>query len=211
MALTLKQKNVYDFILNFYAENGVAPTQAEIKEAFALKSLGSVQRYLKYLKEHGLIEVESHENRGIHLVEDQIPQMGPTSVNLKLVGSVNAGPLAESFEDSGEVSLSMDHFGERDKHYIQHHYFALKVKGDSMKDAGIINGDIVVLERSSQYHNGDIVVARLDHEVTLKRLIQHQHLAKIELRPENPDFDSIWISKGEFEVQGKLHSLHRFY
>lgn len=197
MALTKKQKEVLDYITGYVREFGFSPTQKEIQENFGFKSLGSVQDYIKYLTNGGYLMNDSHSVRG--LMPSTVQQ---NSEDIPLLGSIAAGTPIEAIENSDVISVPVHMLG-RGQHY------ALKVKGESMIEAGILNGDVAIIKHQTQADNGDIVVAVVDNETTLKRYFKKPK--QIELHPENKSMKPIVIKDKECEIRGLLVGLIRTY
>lgn len=197
MALTKKQKDVLDFITEYVRENGYSPTQKEIQEHFGFKSLGSVQDYIKYLTNGGYLNNDSHSVRG--LMPSTVQQ---NSEDIPLLGSIAAGTPIEAIENSDTISVPVHMLG-RGRHY------ALKVKGESMIEAGILNGDVAIIKHQTQAENGQIVVAVVDNETTLKRYFKKSK--QIELHPENKSMKPIVIKDKECEIRGLMVGLIRTY
>lgn len=201
MSLTKNQKQVLDFIENYLDENGFSPTQKEIKDHFELKSYGSVQRYLKYLKEGGFLESDWNRRRGIKPLSVE-----PTSIEIPLVGDIAAGDPMEAIEnteDKIEVPLSLVPGN--------HPYFALRIKGESMIEEGIFENDIVIIKKQNQARSGQIIAAIIDGEATLKRYRPKDGI--VELIPANKDYEVIKVNPREknFGLAGILVGLLRSY
>jgi repressor LexA len=197
MALTRKQKEVLDFITDYVRTNGYSPTQKEIQEHFGFKSLGSVQDYIKYLTNGGYLINDSHSVRGlspsgVHQNAEEIP----------LLGSIAAGVPIEAIEHNDVISVPTTMLGKG-------LYYALKVKGDSMIEEGILNGDIAIIKHQTQASNGQIVVAVVENETTLKKYFKRAK--QIELHPANNTMKPIIIKDKECEVRGLLVGLIRTY
>jgi repressor LexA len=197
MALTKKQKDVLDFISGYVRENGYSPTQKEIQEHFGFKSLGSVQDYIKYLTSGGYLNNDSHSVRG--LMPSTVQQ---NSEDIPLLGSIAAGIPIEAIEHSDSISVPVHMLG-RGQHY------ALKVKGESMIEDGILSGDIAIIKHATQAENGQIVVAVVDNETTLKRYFKRSK--QIELHPANKTMKPIIIKDKECEIRGLMVGLIRTY
>jgi repressor LexA len=197
MALTKKQKEVLDFITEYVREHGFSPTQKEIQEHFGFKSLGSVQDYIKYLTLGGYLINDSHSVRGL----------SPSNVNqnseeIPLLGSIAAGSPIEAIENKEVISIPT-HMLSKGQHY------ALKVKGDSMIEEGILNGDIAIIKHQTNATNGQIVVAVIDNETTLKKYFKRSK--QIELHPANSSMKPIIVKDKECEIRGLLVGLIRTY
>ena len=176
-ALTPKQQQVYDFIVSFSNRHGYPPSVREIGEAVGLKSPSTVHFHLKGLETAGLITKAEGKTRAITL-SDPVP--GPDQV--PVVGSVAAGaPILA--QECIEDYLTFDTGGRPGE------YFALQVRGESMKDAGILPGDLVVVHQQSDARSGEIVVALFEDEATVKTLRRRD--GHIWLMPENPEYEPI--------------------
>ncbi len=197
MALTKKQKEVLDYITEYVRENSYSPTQKEIQENFGFKSLGSVQDYIKYLTNGGYLLNDSHSVRG--LMPSTVQQ---NTEEIPLLGSIAAGVPIEAIENSDMISIPVSMLG-RGKHY------ALKVKGESMIEEGILSGDIAIIKHANDAQNGQIVVAVVDNETTLKRYFKKAK--QIELHPANKTMKPIIIKDKECEIRGLLVGLLRTY
>ena len=176
-SLTPRQQEILDFIRNTLESLGAPPTRAEIASAFGFASHNAAEEHLKALAKKGIIVLEPGSARGIRLVE----QLG-----LPLIGSVAAGsPILAVENVQRRYTVDASLFQPRAD-------FLLRVRGLSMINAGILDGDLLAVHRSSEARNGQIVVARLDDEVTVKRFRQHANM--IELIAENPDFKPIVVN-----------------
>jgi len=174
--LTPRQTEILDLIRESIAERGSPPTRAEIAAAFGFRSPNAAEEHLKALARKGAIELLPGSSRGIRLLEEP---------GLPVVGRVAAGSpiLAEQhIEQHYEVDPQV--FQPR-AHYL------LRVRGMSMRDAGILDGDLLAVHRTSEARNGQVVVARVEDEVTVKRF--QQRGSQVQLLPENPDFEPIHV------------------
>ncbi|MBQ6164142.1 MAG: transcriptional repressor LexA [Clostridia bacterium] len=191
------QKRVYDYLVKALDEDGVPPSIREIGAAVGLKSTSSVQSNLIALEEAGYIERNPMHKRHIRLKNR--PSAAPV---VPLVGTVTAGmPITavEMIEDY--IPLFGGEADEADN------MFALRIRGDSMIDAGILNGDIVVVEKTQYAENGEIVVAMIDDEATVKRFYKEN--GHYRLQPENDAYEPIIVP--EVAIIGKVVSLLRSY
>lgn len=178
--LTPRQQEILDFIRNSLEVLGAPPTRAEIAHAFGFSSHNAAEEHLRALAKKGLIVLEPGSARGIRLVE----QLG-----LPLIGSVAAGSPITAIENvQARYALDANLFKPRAD-------FLLRVRGLSMLNAGILDGDLLAVHRCSEAHNGQIVVARIEDDVTVKRFRQHGPI--IELIAENPDFSPIVVDTRE--------------
>ena len=181
--MTPRQQEILAFIRDSLEVLGAPPTRAEIANAFGFASHNAAEEHLKALAKKGVIVLEPGSARGIRLVE----QLG-----LPLIGTVAAGsPILAVENVQGRYALDASLFKPRAD-------FLLRVRGLSMINAGIFDGDLLAVHRSSEAHNGQIVVARLDDEVTVKRFRQHGDI--IELIAENPDFSPIIVDTRERQI-----------
>jgi repressor LexA len=174
--LTPRQQEILDFIRNTLEVLGAPPTRAEIANAFGFASHNAAEEHLKALAKKGVIVLEPASARGIRLVE----QLG-----LPLVGIVAAGsPILAVENIQGRYALDAALFKPRAD-------YLLRVRGSSMINAGIFEGDLLAVHRCDEARNGQIVVARVDEDVTVKRFRQHGDI--VELLAENPDFEPIIV------------------
>lgn len=188
--LTSRQEQVLQLIKSYAEETGYPPTRAEIARILGYKSPNAAEEHIKALARKGAIEIIPGASRGIRVVEVQ--------EGLPIVGRVAAGnPILaeEHIEDYCQIPAN---FFSPNADYL------LRVNGMSMKDAGILDGDLLAVHRTDQARNGQIVVARIGNEVTVKRFKRGVGRSSIELWPENPDFDVIMVDlkEDEFSIEG---------
>lgn len=183
-ALTPRQKQILEMIQDFMDETGMPPTRAEIARQLGFKSANAAEEHLRALQKKGVLELLPGASRGIQLKDSLREQMG-----LPLVGRVAAGsPILA--EEHIETHYRMDPaFFNPKPHYL------LRVYGMSMKDVGILDGDLVAVHRTPEVRSRQIVVARIDDEVTVKRYRQTGSV--VELLPENEDFEPIVVDLAE--------------
>jgi len=200
--LTERQRDVLEFIEKKLESSGVAPTLREISEAFGFASTASAQKHIALLEHKGFLRREKHQKRGLVLAHrsaaDTVPQ-----IELPLLGLVAAGEPIESIPDPEPVSVPPD-FMRKGDHYV------LKVRGDSMIEDGIHDGDLVVVQRTEIAADGDVVVAMVDGEVTLKRLFR-QAPEHIRLQPANSAMAPIVVAAEAVTIQGIVVGLLRRY
>lgn len=192
--LTPRQQEILDFIRNTLEVLGAPPTRLEICQAFGFASPNAAEDHLKALAKKGAVVLEPGSARGIRLVE----QLG-----LPLIGSVAAGSPVLAVENvQGRYALDAHLFTPRAD-------FLLKVRGLSMIDAGIFDGDLIAVHRTQQARDGQIVVARLADDVTVKRLKRRNGF--VELIAENPDFEPIIVDpeRVDFAIEGIAVGLIR--
>ena len=187
--LTTRQSQVLDLIRNHIAATGYPPTRADIAQELGFKSANAAEEHLKALARKGAIEIIPGTSRGIRLPEDE---------GLPIVGQVAAGePIlaAEHVED--HCAVPPEFFHPRAD-------YLLRVRGDSMKDVGILDQDLLAVHKTEDAANGQIIVARIDEEVTVKRLQRGRAKHQITLLPENDEFEPIKIDLREqsFAIEG---------
>lgn len=187
--LTPKQKAVYDYIVTFNQEHGYPPSQQEIAKAFGWSSLGTVQNYLVRLQREGVLAKDWNARRGLKPLEPS-----GREAELPLVGRVAAGKPIEAITTPDTIDVPISMVGGGDN-------FVLKVQGDSMIGDGILDGDYVVVRKQSQANSGQTVVALIDGEATVKRLLQRG--GQLELHPANPTMQPIIIAPDQdFHIEG---------
>lgn len=204
--LTKRQREILDYIRKDIEQSGLPPTRAEICTAFGFNSPNAAEQHLRALAAKGVIELYAGASRGIRLTETpNTPGMG-----LPLIGRVAAGsPIlaVENIERRVDVEPAL--FKPRAD-------YLLKVRGQSMKDAGILDGDLIAVARKKEVQNGEIVVARIGDEVTVKRLEAMKagrgKAANIRLMPENADFSPIEVNPDDdsFAIEGVMVGLLRW-
>lgn len=198
MHLTPKQQAVYRFIRDYIESRGIAPSYDEIRKYFRFQSFQSVQKHLKQLERKGFIRIPGKNlKRAIVLVEH-----GGNTVVLQLAGTVAAGSPIEPIEEKESVDVPEEMLGSGE-------YFALKVKGNSMVEEGIFDGDTIVVRKQATAENGQTLVALVNGEATVKKYFRRRD--GVELRPANPTMESIFIREGEFSIQGVVVGLMRRY
>jgi repressor LexA len=205
--LTERQRDILQFIRDFQKERGVTPTHREICDHFGFSSYGTVYKHLSLLQKKGLIRRDWNQKRGVELVEQNgqsAPTGGATSsagvLELPLFGYIAAGqPLAVEISD--ETITVPERLTSRGENYV------LKVRGDSMIDDGIMDGDYVIIARRDRAENGEMVVANVSGEVTLKRLYKEGE--KVRLQPANSMMHPIYALARDVAVQGVVVGLMR--
>lgn len=190
-SLTSRQEQVLQLIKSYAEETGYPPTRAEIARILGYKSPNAAEEHIKALARKGAIEIIPGASRGIRIAE--VEQEG-----LPIVGRVAAGnPILaeEHIEDYCQIPAN---FFSPSADYL------LRVNGMSMKDAGILDGDLLAVHRTDQARNGQIVVARIGNEVTVKRFKRGVGRSHVELWPENPDFDviNVDLKEDDFAIEG---------
>ncbi|MBV2164787.1 transcriptional repressor LexA [Comamonas nitrativorans] len=203
--LTARQQEILTLIQTTMASTGAPPTRAEIARALGFKSVNAAEEHLKALARKGVIELVSGTSRGIRLrlqaAQEQVTQLANTLV-LPLIGRVAAGSPILAQEHVDTTHCVPESLFERRPDYL------LRVRGMSMRDLGILDGDLLAVQASQQARSGQIVVARLDDEVTVKRLELTATGAR--LHPANPDYPVIEVHDAEsFAIEGLAVGLIR--
>lgn len=195
-----KQSQIYEFLKNYTENKGYPPSVREICEAVSLKSTSTVHGHLKRLEKKGLIKRDPTKPRALEIVEFSQPKR--EMISIPIVGNITAGtPIlaTENIEDT--FTLPID--------FIKHNneLFMLKVNGNSMINAGINNNDLAIIEKTQSAINGDIVVALIDDNATIKRFFKEKD--HIRLQPENNAMDPIIVN--DCKILGKLVGIFRAY
>jgi len=208
--LTDRQKDILSFIEQFRNENGYPPTLREIGKKFEISSTFGVKRHLDALVKKGYIAVESNASRGISYLRHEFDNavekvIGSDNIFTKIpiVGRVAAGTPILAIENiEGSLVIDPSFLKKSGEH------FALKVRGDSMIDAGIFDGDFVIVSSRKEALNGEIIVAMVGDEVTVK--IYENKVNKVSLIPQNKNYSPIRIdSKSDFSILGKVSGVIR--
>ncbi len=206
--LTERQLQILGFIQDFIQESGYPPTLREIAKEFEISSTFGVKRHLEALEKKGYLSVESNASRGICLTKspgESTVQVNSSVISVPIIGRVAAGSPILAIENI-EGSLILDPVMVKNSKDA----FALKVRGDSMIDEGIFDGDIVIVSPSEKGINGDIVVALLEDEATVKKLEIVKN--KIRLIPANDKYQPIEVTNiSDFSVAGKVKSVVRIF
>ena len=198
--LTDKQSAVLDFIQRYISIHSVAPKLQEIADGIGITSRGVAHRYVQALVDAGFIAVDNGQHRGIRLLKTN-PHRSESTI--PLLGKIAAGRPIEAIAGDDEIDLK-DFFGQ--------HNFAIRVQGDSMIDAGILDGDMVVIEFKETAENGDIVVALIDEsETTLKRFKRSDKGKYIKLIPANSEMEPMVYEADRVRIQGVLVGQLRKY
>src|SRR5437868_2983223 len=206
MAITRRQKQVYDFISRFMVENGYSPSFEEIGGGLGLNSLATVHKHISNLEKKGLLTRDYNRSRSIDLLPPKGKLKQSMSVNtgvvLPLLGRIAAGQPIEAVENPETISLA-DFVRSKE-------VFVLEVRGESMQDEHIVDGDYVLVEKTRTAHNGDIVVALINQsDATLKRLYREGE--NIRLQPSNVSMKPIIVPAASVDVQGRVIGVLRKY
>ncbi|SMP70595.1 transcriptional repressor LexA [Noviherbaspirillum suwonense] len=214
LKLTARQEQILGLIRDAIENTGFPPTRAEIAQSLGFRSANAAEEHLQALARKGVIEISRGTSRGIRLTDSAHDKAGarpaaplvPAGIlqlNLPLLGMVAAGsPILAQEHVTANYTVDPSLFRSRPD-------FLLKVRGMSMRDAGIMDGDLLAVKKADSAKNGQIVVARLGDDVTVKRYRKVGSL--IELLPENPDFEPIQVQPGrdEFALEGVAVGLLR--
>jgi len=233
LPLTEKEKVVLEFIENEMSQTGVSPSYQEIKDHFGFASFNSVQNYLKQLSNKGYIQIAGNQKRAIQILHSSLAvqetlQAKVSALNspsksgsprspflrtpggreeiltLPLLGKVAAGAPIEAFEHDEFIQVPPDMVRNPSKSY------ALKVSGSSMIEDGIFDGDLILVQKQSSASNGEIIVASIDNESTVKRFFAPKGAEKkVELRPANSTMKSMWYEPDQVDIQGVVVGLIR--
>lgn len=201
--LSPRQQDTYRFISDYLDEHGHGPALSEIAEALGIRSKGVAHRYVQALAEAGLIALHPGRHRGISLPSTETSGTETAAMTLPLLGKIAAGYPIEAIADQQEIDLSEFFMGAK--------RFVLRVQGDSMVEAGILSGDMVVVESRDTARDGEIVVALIDgEEATLKR-IRHNPDGSITLIPANRALSPIIYPADRVQIQGVVVAQMRSY
>jgi repressor LexA len=207
MAITKRQRQVYDFIHGFVTKNGYSPSFEEIGDGLGLSSLATVHKHVTNLEKKGLLRRDYNRSRSIDVLPvrglfKRQTQKAPSEIALPLLGRIAAGQPIEAVENPETISLG-DITRSKD-------VFVLQVKGESMKDEHIVDGDYVLVEKTESAHDGEIVVALVEGtDATLKRL--YREGVNIRLQPSNVAMKPIVVPAKSVQVQGRVIGVLRKY
>jgi len=206
MALTKRQRQVLDFISHFLDESGYCPSYEEIARGLDLASLATVHKHISVLETKGYLKRGFNQSRSLELAPKFLQEQRrsrPAAVEIPLLGRIAAGTPVEAMEQKETLNFA-DFAGNGNT-------FALEVRGDSMIEDHICDGDLILLERVAEAHDGDIVVALVGgSETTLKRFYR-ESVDAVRLQPANAALKPILIPAGEVEIQGRLLAVLRKY
>jgi repressor LexA len=191
--LTARQAEILEFLKDYYTEYQICPTQSEMAQAFSV-NVTAIKDHLKALDKKGYIELNPGKARSIKV-------LGQNEDELPLIGSVAAGSPIEAIENVERmvpVPRSLFRSGPT---------YLLRVRGESMRDVGILDGDMIAVKRTTEARNGQIIVARIGDEVTVKRL--ERDGSRFALMPENNEFEPIYVAPNELVIEGLFVGLIR--
>lgn len=195
-----KQREIYEFMKRYILDKGYPPSVREICEAVGLKSTSTVHGHLERLEKKGLIKRDPTKPRAIELIKESVTKR--EIIDIPIVGKITAGqPIlaVENIEDTFSIPLN----------FVKNNneLFMLNVSGTSMIEAGIFDGDLAIIEKVNSAENGEIVVALIENEATLKRFFKEEDY--IRLQPENSTMEPIIVK--DCQILGRLVGIYREY
>lgn len=195
-ALTDRQSEILKLVRELTESTGYPPTRAEIARAMGFRSVNAAEQHLRALEKKGVLDIESGASRGLRVRDTKAVHRMGKLMELQVIGRVAAGsPILAEEHVQGHYQVDPAMFTPRAD-------YLLKVRGLSMRDAGILEGDLLAVHRTDDARTGQVVVARIGDEVTVKRLRRRGHA--VQLLPENPDFEPIEVDgrSAEFAIEG---------
>ena len=202
MFLTKRQREIFDYVAEHIISNHYAPSIEEIRQHFHLASLATVHKHLKFLEKKGAITRQAHKSRSIEISPASQFNIGRVA-EVPLLGTIAAGQPIEAIQVEESLSIPEEMLGRRET-------FVLKVRGDSMIEEQIRDGDFVIIEERAQAENGETVVALLHgEEVTLKKFYREN--GKVRLQPANTDLEPIIVDAQDVRIRGVVIGLLRKY
>ena len=198
--LTKRQREIFDFLNEFIDQNGYAPSLEEIGRRFGLSSLATVHKHLTNLQEKGFIKRAWNRSRSVELVPSRV---GTRAVDLPLLGNVAAGAPIEAVVSAETVSVPEDLVGKADT-------YALRVRGNSMIDEQIRDGDLVIVEDRKTANDGEMVIALIQGaDVTLKKFYRDN--GRVRLQPANESIQPLIVDAAQIQIQGVVVGVMRRY
>lgn len=202
MPLTKRQKEILDYLQESLAENGYAPSFEEIAGHFGYTSLATVHEHLENLKDKGYIRKGQNRSRAIQLIPTPHQAM---AVELPLLGNVAAGVPIEAIPDQESIAVPEELLSRRGHNYV------LRVRGDSMIDEQIRDGDYVIVNSRQTAQNGEMVVALVDHESATVKKFYRESGGRIRLQPANPTMQPLFYDSSAVTIQGIVVGVIRRY
>lgn len=198
-----RQRQIRDFIFQYIQKNGYSPTLPEIAEAMEVKSLSTIHEHLKALAKKNVVRIYKGAVRGIEIIDQTMSNQSLVNIELYIAGFIAAGEPIEAIEDPQEtINVSSNMLSGKKRAFV------LQVRGDSMIEEGILDGDFVVVEEQNTAENGDIVVALFNNGfATLKKFFKEK--SRIRLEPANAKMASIYVQ--DVAIQGKVCGVVRRY
>ncbi|MFC1662847.1 transcriptional repressor LexA [Patescibacteria group bacterium] len=200
--LPKKKKELLAFLKDYINNNGYAPTLTEIAKHYGLSSLATVHEHLSFLEQRGFIKRDKSQARGISVKENLVEKKNIGGVPLPLLGTITAGAPIEAIEDRQDnITVPQEVLGNKES-------YLLKVKGDSMIESNISDGDYVIVEKTSTAKNGEMIVALLDDgSATLKKFYKQK--SNIKLQPANKNYNPLIVPN--VAIQGRVLGIIRKY
>jgi len=203
--LTHRQKEIYAFLSAYIREHGIAPTYEEIRGHFGFRSYNAVFKHLRQLEARGYLTAGRKNRKQAFRIQDPLAVASAPAAaraQIPLLGRVAAGLPIEALEDRDTVEVPESFLGTGE-------HFALRVRGESMIEDGIHDGDLIIVRKQDRAENGQTVVALIDREATVKRLYHRDAL--VELHPANPQMQPLIVDAGKVLIQGVVVGLIRKY
>ena len=205
MALTRRQKETLDFVKGFIESRGYSPSLEEVAGHFRLNSIATVHKHICNLQEKGYLKRDWNRSRSIELLPTEV---NPTAVALPLLGRIAAGAPLEAIEEPESIAVPEELLGSRGGRRGE--LYVLQVRGDSMIDEQIRDGDYVIVESRADALNGETVVALINHEhATLKKFYREN--GRIRLQPANETMKPIYVDEGDVTIRGVVIAAMRRY
>ena len=201
MALTKKQRQILDYVEEFVETNGYSPSYEEIAEHFGYSSLATVHEHLSNLEQKGFLRKNYNKSRSLEIVRAEV---GALAVELPLLGSVAAGLPIEAVPQDETISVPHD-MVRRGNNYV------LRVKGDSMIDEQIRDGDYIIVNSRQTADNGEMVVALVNDESATVKKFYRERDGRIRLQPANPTMQAMYYASHEVQIQGIVVGVIRKY
>jgi len=200
MKLTEKQKAFLGYISRYMEDWGRSPSFEEICSHFGFTSYNTVTTYLKTLEQKGYIRLPNKKNQKRAI--EVISPVETRRLEFPLLGRVAAGKPIEAVEEMGAIEVPPSMTG-------QGNHFVLQVRGDSMKEDGILDGDFIIVRKQPTAENGQTVVALINNEATVKKYYKQKNY--VELRPSHTDMESILVKEGDLRIEGRVVGVMRHY
>jgi len=202
--LSPRLQDTYRFIRDYIAQHGHAPLLSEIALGIGISSKGVIHRYLQNLVSEGLLTLQPNKHRGIKLTRKQLPgEKARQAYCLPLLGRIAAGQPIEAIPNHDEIDLA--------EFFIGPNRFVLKVQGDSMIEAGILDGDMVIIEKAERADDDSIVVALIDNEEATLKTLRNNRDGSVTLMPANPDMMPMIYPAERVAIQGIVVGQLRSY
>ncbi len=195
--ITMRERDVYDFIVKYQKSNGYSPLLREVADSIGIKSKGVIHRYIKSLEKLGMITYHSNKHRGLNIIQDK------RILNITSLGKISAGGPIEAVPDKDVLEL--EHMFSNEKCY------ALKVQGDSMIEAGIYDGDWVIVEKKNKIPKSKVAVILIDNQDVTLKYYKLLNKNTVELIPANKKFNSMEYNISRISIQGIVIGQIRVY